>query len=81
MSRAVIAGVRIAAAHNGAAELVVILRHGNGATSEISLDEMAAAALLRACNAATTDELPGAGWEKVREALGVSWNRYNDNRG
>ena len=78
MSAPVIADVRVAAAHDGVAELVVILRHGNGGTAEVSLDEVGADALLRACNATTAEELKGASWEKVREALGVSWNRYDN---
>ena len=76
MSLAVITGARVAAAHDGSAELVVTLRHGNGGCSEVTLDETAAAALLAACGAGTTEALVGHGWEKVRDALGVSWNRY-----
>jgi hypothetical protein len=75
---AVISDVRVAAAHDGVAELVVTLRHGNGGISEVNLDQLAAAALFRACHASTTEELMGHGWEKVREALGVSWNRFAD---
>jgi len=78
MSAAVIADVRVAAAHDGVAELVVTLLHGNGGTSEVILDEIAAGALLRACNATTAEALTGTTWERVREALGVSWNRYNN---
>lgn len=81
MSAAVICEVRVAAAHDGVAEMVVTLRHPNGGTSRVSLDERAAAALFRACNAATLDELTGASWEQVREALQVSWNRYNHGGG
>ena len=72
-----IVDARVAAAHDGVAELVVVLRHGNGGTSQVALDELGAAALFRSCEAATVDELMGASWEKVREALAVSWNRYN----
>lgn len=73
---AVITATRVAAAHDGIAELVVTLQHANGGVSEVVLDEMAASALLRSCAASHPDELLGAGWEKVRDALGVSWNRY-----
>lgn len=75
MSEAVICGVRVAAAHDGAAELVVTLRHPNGAFSDVPLDEVAAAALFLRCNADRPEELEGHGWERVREALAVSWNR------
>lgn len=76
MSVAVIDGVRIGAAHDGVAELVVTLRHGNGATSDVILDHLAASALLQSCEATHPDQLLGAGFEKVRDALAVSWNRH-----
>ena len=75
MSSAVIAATRVGAAHDGAAELVVTLRHAGGGESEVRLDEPAVAALLDACGAAGTEELAGVGWERVRDALRVSWNR------
>ena len=69
--------VRIAAAHEGVAELVVTLAYPGGGQSEVALDQMAASALLEACDAAGPDGLMGAPWQKVRDALGVSWNRFN----
>lgn len=77
MSGAVISGIRVAAGHDGSAELIVTLRHGNGGESAVSLDEAAAAALMSACRASDPDALIGHGWEQVREALNVSWNRLN----
>ena len=76
MSEAVISGTRLAAAHDGVAELIVILRHVNGATSEVALDHLAANALMSACEADSPQQLPGHSWSKVREALAVSWNRF-----
>lgn len=76
MHEATIIDARIAAAHEGVAELVVILRHGNGGQSEVALDQLAAAALMDACKASEPAELAGHSWERVRDALGVSWNRY-----
>jgi hypothetical protein len=76
MSAAVICGVRIGAAHDGVAEMVVTLRHANGACSEVTLDEAASAALFSGCNASRAEELEGHGWERVREALCVSANRF-----
>jgi hypothetical protein len=76
MSVALISAVRIAAGHDGAAELVVTLRHANGGVSDVTLDELAAAALLQGCGAHSMDDLIGLGWEKVQQALAVSWNRY-----
>ncbi|MCP5180458.1 MAG: hypothetical protein H6993_01420 [Pseudomonadales bacterium] len=76
MTAAVICGSRLAAAHDGVAELVVTLRHGNGACTDVSLDHVASTALLAACGVQHPDDLVGHGWEKVRDALAVSWNRY-----
>jgi len=79
MQEAVIDTARVAAAHEGVAELVVTLRHGNGGTSEVALDHLAADALLAACAATAPEQLAGHSWSKVREALAVSWNRFNQN--
>ncbi len=81
MSGAVICDARVVAAHDGVAELVVTLRHDNGGRSQITLDETAAAALLQACNAAGPEALEGQSWTRVREALTVSWNRFQPNVG
>ncbi|HEX7037571.1 MAG TPA: hypothetical protein VF210_17510 [Pseudomonadales bacterium] len=75
-----ISHVRVAAAHDGEAELVVTLTHGNGGTSQVTLDEIAARALLESCNASRADDLLGHGWDKVRDALAVSWNRFSNLR-
>lgn len=79
MSDAVISDVRVAAAHDGEAELVVTLRHDNGGTSDVTLDRYAAAALLDACRATEPAALTGQSWERVRDALTVSWNRFQTN--
>ena len=75
MSAAVIAATRLGAAHDGAAELVVTLRHAGGGKSEVRLDEPATAALLDACGADGPEDLAGEGWERVRDALRTSWSR------
>jgi hypothetical protein len=80
MAEVVICRVRIAAAHDGAAELVVTLRHGNGGLSDVTLDEAASAALLDACGASRPEDLEGHGWERVKEALSVSSNRFDSNQ-
>lgn len=81
MTGTVISGVRIAAGHDGAAELIVTLRHGNGGLSDVTLDELGAAALFEACGGRTPDDLIGHGWEKVQHALAVSWNRFANTQG
>ena len=76
MSDAVISAVRVAAAHGGEAELIVTLEHLNGGSSDVTLDAIAAAALLDACAATDPAALTGQSWERVRDALAVSWNRF-----
>lgn len=64
------------AAHDGEEELIVWLRHGNGARSEVTLDRHAAAALLGGCEAADPQTLIGHSWQRVRDALQQGWNRH-----
>ena len=73
---AIIKDARIAAAHEGIAELIVLIEYENGGTSEVTLDEMATRALMTACEADTIDDIRGHPWELVRDALQVSYNRY-----
>ena len=69
--------VRVAAAHDGVAELIVTLRHENGGTSEVALDQLATDALLKSCAVNEPAQLAGKSWVKVRDAMSVSWNRYS----
>jgi hypothetical protein len=76
MSQATIRDVRIAAAHDGDAELMVTLQYDNGGTTLVALDEYAARTLLESCAATSPEGLIGAGWEKVRDALVASSQRF-----
>ena len=76
MGRALITGARVAAAHEGDAELIITLGYENGGKSEVTLDHIASDALMRSCNASRLEDLHGQGWEKIREALTLSWNRF-----
>ncbi len=76
MSEARISQVRVAAAHEGDAELIVTLTYANGGQSEVVLDRMATDALMTSSQAASVEGLTGVGWEQVRDALAVSWNRF-----
>ncbi len=67
---------RIAAAHEGIAELIVQIEYDNGGVSEIALDQMATSALMQACAAQDIEDIKGHSWDKVRDALQVSYNRY-----
>ncbi|MFP6816399.1 MAG: hypothetical protein VB948_03415 [Pseudomonadales bacterium] len=71
-----IARVRIAAAHEGAAELIVTIAYDGGGNSEVPLDRHASEALLNICKAGELDELIGQSWQQVRDALSISYNRY-----
>jgi hypothetical protein len=73
---AVIEAVRVAAAHDGDAELLVALRFRNGGLSHIALDAFAACHLLEAVGAASADALVGVRWEHVRDALAAASARY-----
>ena len=76
MSNARIRDARVAAAHEGVAELIVCIEYDNGGTSEVALDQMASHALLQSCDATTLEDIKGQPWDKVRDALQVSYNRY-----
>lgn len=76
MNGAVITGVDLAAAHDGAAELVVTLRFDNGGEQRIALDAYATDHLMRTCEAASADDLVGQGWRPVRDALEAASNRF-----
>ena len=76
MESAIIRDVRVAAAHEGIAELVVSIEYENGGTAEVALDQMAASALMDSCGASPIDGVKGQSWDKVRDALQVSYNRY-----
>ena len=71
-----IKSVRVAAAHDGDAELIVLVGYSNGGTSEIALDQLASATLMEECHAETLEDLKGHSWEKVKVALQTSYNRF-----
>ncbi len=57
-----VAGAEIVAGHDGAAELMIRLRHVNGATSVVTLDPETGFDLLRAGGAASLADLVGRPW-------------------
>ena len=65
----VIVSAEIAAGHDGSAELVVNLRHPNGALEPVVLDGQKGLDLMQRCGAATLDDLAGRSW---RDILGAS---------
>ncbi|MAR28329.1 MAG: hypothetical protein CMQ04_01395 [Gammaproteobacteria bacterium] len=74
---AVISKVRIAAAHEGIAELIVSLEFSNGGHSDVPLDQGAGARLLRSCGVDEIDELIGQSWVHVRDAISGAYNETN----
>jgi len=74
---ATITSARVAAAHEGSAELIVAILYSNGGISEIALDDLATEKLMQSCNATSLDGLNGHSWKKVQAALSASYNRYN----
>lgn len=71
---AVITNVRLAAAHEGVAELVVSLTYINGGESDIALDQATSARLMRGVGALKMEDLIGHGWEHIRDALTDTYN-------
>lgn len=61
----VIAGAEIVAGHDGEAELLVRVRHPNGAESPVTLDAEAGYALLRRCGADDLDGVRGQSWRML----------------
>ena len=76
MTVAVISHIRLGAAHDGAAEMVLTLTYENGGETLVALDAHAAEHLMSACAARDAEDLMGQGWEKVRDALEASSNRF-----
>ena len=69
---AVIVRAEIAAGHGGSAELMVTLRHPNGAEAPVVLDEAAGLRLMQACGVTDLDGLTGRSWRKELEGLQCS---------
>ncbi|HEY1751230.1 MAG TPA: hypothetical protein VGG29_08195 [Caulobacteraceae bacterium] len=66
---AVVSGAEIVAGHDGAAELLVRLLHGNGATSAVALDPQTGFDLLRAAGADSLAALVGRPWRPLIKDL------------
>jgi hypothetical protein len=64
---AAIVDVRLAAGHDGAAELILLLRHSNGVASPLTLDAGAALDVMAHCGADRLEDLIGRSWRSVVE--------------
>lgn len=59
----------IGAAHDGEAELVVTLRHANGAQETLALDANTAFHLMNTCGVSDAAGLAGHPWLRILEGL------------
>ena len=64
-----IEGARVAPGHDGHAELVLLLRHGNGASDRLTLDAAAAERLLERCGVDDIAALAGQDWRHLMHVL------------
>ena len=62
LDAAIVTAAEIVAGHDGAAELLIRLRHANGAVSAVTLDPETGFDLLRAGAAASLADLVGKPW-------------------
>ena len=69
MSGPVIVDAQIAAGHDGAAEMVVMLRHGNGVVAPVVLDADTGFSVMKACGAADLAALVGRPWREISKGL------------
>ena len=67
---------RVAAAHEGVAEMIVTIEYENGGMTDVALDRSAVDSLLTNTNATGLEDLIGISWEQVRDALSASFNRF-----
>jgi hypothetical protein len=63
----VVESATVGPGHDGRAELVVALRHPNGSTSTISLDEEALGTVLARGDVTSLDDLVGRPWSDLSE--------------
>jgi hypothetical protein len=66
---AIVEGAEIVAGHDGAAELLVRLRHANGALGSVTLDPETGFDLLRAGGAESLAALVGRPWLQIIKDL------------
>jgi hypothetical protein len=66
---AMVIGAQIVAGHDGAAELLVRLRHENGVEGPVVLDPATGFDLMRAAGASRLDDLIGRRWLDILKEL------------
>jgi len=78
MTTAHITDARVAAGHDGSAELVVSLCHDNGGTDRVTLTAVMAERLLAVCGVASIDALAGQSWRHLMQVLDAEPDRGGD---
>jgi hypothetical protein len=66
---AIILDAVVAPGHDGAAELVISLRHPNGGLETVALDAELGFHLMKSCGVASAAGLPGQPWRRILEGL------------
>lgn len=66
---AIVIGAEIVAGHDGAAELLVQVRHENGVVSAVAFDAEAGFELIQGCGAQGADDLVGRAWRAIVKGL------------
>ena len=66
---AIILDAAVAPGHDGAAELVISLRHPNGAVESVALDGEIGFHLMKSCGVASAADLAGQPWRRILEGL------------
>ena len=69
LTGAVVVGAEIVAGHDGAAELLVRLRHENGVEGPVVLDPATGFELMEAAGVSTLDDLVGRRWLDILREL------------
>ena len=66
---------KIAASHDGSAEVLLTIKHENGGLTQVPLDNFAISMLMESCQAESIEGIIGTNWDKVRDAIQASHNR------
>ncbi len=69
MAEPVITDAIVAAGHDGQAQLVVQIRHENGATGSVTLDAEWAFQLIELCGVDSAEGLRGQSWQRFLDLM------------
>tara|TARA_B100001093_G_C26246871_1_gene766857 strand:- start:339 stop:563 length:225 start_codon:yes stop_codon:yes gene_type:complete len=72
---ATVQDAEIAASHDGAAEVLLTIKHENGGLTRVPLDYFAVSKLMESCQADSIEGIIGTNWDKVRDAIQASHNQ------